>query len=193
MSPTPSTFIAGIGYYCLSDYGVGPLVVDILSSTLSSRSDVVIEDLSYSAVAAFHRLQELRAERYVVVGSVKRGWEPGSIRVYKLADVDLPDREEVQRFIGESVSGAIDLRSLAYIVKLYGKDMADRFIFVEIEPREIMPGNRLSEQVYQALPYLFKVVLKVSELEEYYSKVVMKLHDFVDSDGNMCRRGVKAL
>jgi Ni,Fe-hydrogenase maturation factor len=76
--------VAGVGYYCLSDYGVGPLIVDILAHTLRDVDSVLIEDLSYSAVAAFHRLREVDAERYVLVGSVKRGWDPGSIRVYHL-------------------------------------------------------------------------------------------------------------
>ncbi len=183
--------IGGIGYYCLSDYGIGPLMVDVFSAILKEEESVLVEDLSYSAVAAFHRIREVDARRYILVGAVKRGWEPGSLRIYQINEILMPGEDEVQRFIGESVSGAIDLRSLVYLIKLYGGDLGRRFTVVEVEPQDVMYGNRLSKRVYEALPNVVKAILRLAGMESYYRKAVKTLYAFVDPEGNLCRRGLE--
>lgn len=181
-------FIGGIGYHCLSDYGVGPLLVDVLSSVVRDKN-VVIEDLSYNVVAAYHRLKDEDPESLklvLLIGSVMRGRVPGEIRVYRLVDKELPDLEEVQRFIGESVSGSIDVRSLSYLISYYDPELASKVVVYEVEPKGIMPGNRLSAEVMDALPRLIKSILSLAGLESYAVKVFRELYAHVGSDGAIC-------
>ena len=123
--------VGGVGYRFLRDESVGPWAVDQLAPRASG--DVEVEDLGYHPVGFIHNLEERKPyDRLVFISSVRRGDQPGTLRVYRWEGV-LPDAERIQERVAEAVTGVISLDGLLIVTQALGP-MPDDVRVVEIEP-----------------------------------------------------------
>jgi hydrogenase maturation protease len=140
------TLVAGVGYRNLRDLSFGPLVIDRLR-TFTWPQEVEIEDLSYGPISAVHRFQERPAVRMVLIGATRRNRIPG--RLYRFRPGPLPSAEEVQRRVGEALTGMISLDNLWMICRAFGV-LPDDVEILEVEPVDEGWGEGLTAEVAEA-------------------------------------------
>jgi len=110
--------------------------------------DVVVEDLSYGAVAVAQRLQELAPERLLLVAAVARGRPPGTVERRRAAPAVTP--EELQRSIGDAVTGYVHVDLVVDVAHGLGVLPHDTFV-IEVEPATVEPSESLSAVAERAL------------------------------------------
>jgi hydrogenase maturation protease len=143
-----TTLVAGVGYRNLRDLSFGPLVVDRLRM-LSWPDHVEVEDLSYGPISAVHRFQERPVERMLLLGATRRNRVPG--RLYSFRPGRLPPADEVQRRVGEALTGVISLDNLWMICRAFAVLPEDVEI-LEVEPAEEGWGETLTPDVERGVP-----------------------------------------
>jgi hydrogenase maturation protease len=108
--------------------------------------DVVVGDLSYSALHVLHRLQELGPAKVVVVtAAVGEEDRPGTLRRYPL-DVEPPPPEEVHQNLGEAVGGDIDLEQMLAVTH-YWCALPPGSVMIEVEPADTSLGLGMSDEM----------------------------------------------
>lgn len=145
----PRTLIGGVGYHDLRDFSVGPAVVRELEER-SWPDAVEVRDLSYGPVDVVHRLEwaEPDVERWILVGAVQRGREPGTVTAYRW-DGSLPGEDEIQARVAEAVTGVVGLENLLVVTAaLEAIPVVTDVIEVEPEIEEL--GQTLSPAVRRA-------------------------------------------
>ena len=141
--------VAGIGYRNLRDHSVGVAVTDRLERE-TWPAGVVVEDLSYNAIAVVQRLEDepadQRFERAVAVAAVERnGRVPGTLVAYRWDGV-LPVEEEIHRAVTEAVTGVIALDNTLVVARHFGA-LPDEVVVVEVEPAVHEFGDSFSDVV----------------------------------------------
>lgn len=149
--------VAGVGYTNMRDLSVGPVLVPALRQ-VDWPPGVEVQDLSFGPIAVVQWLQERPGyfDRAVFLSAVTRGREPGRVYAYCWDGV-LPDREEVQRRVGEAVTGVISLDNLLIIAR-YFDALPAQVRVVEVEPVETGWGLGFSPRVKASLPEVMKMV-----------------------------------
>ena len=142
-----ATLVAGVGYRNLRDLSFGPSVIERLR-TLSWPEEVEIEDLSYGPISVVHRFQERPVDRMVLIGATRRNRVPG--RLYRFRPGSLPSSEEVQRRVGEALTGVISLDNLWMICRTFGV-LPDDVEILEVEPADEGWGEGFTPGVTQAV------------------------------------------
>lgn len=152
--------IGGVGYRNLRDFSVGPILADRLAA-LEWPDHVTVEDLSYSPVAAVHRLREewLPFERVILVGGVRRGREPGTITVYRW-DGQLPGPAQIQSCVAEAVTGVISLDNLLIIGRHF-RALPDDVVVIEVEPGIEGWGEGFSEPIARAAERVVETIRRL--------------------------------
>lgn len=138
-----TTLVAGVGYRNLRDLSFGPLLIDRLR-TLAWPDHVEVEDLSYGPISAVHRFQERPVRRMLLLGATRRNRVPG--RLYAFRPGRLPPADEVQRRVGEALTGVISLDNLWMICRAFGV-LPDDVEILEVEPVEEGWGETLTPDV----------------------------------------------
>lgn len=136
--------VAGFGNPWAGDLDFGPWFVRSCRDQ-PWQQDVIIEDLSFAAHRVLHRLRELRPTAVVLVAGFPRGGPPGTVRRYR-PDRAYLDEAEVQRRLGESAAGVIDLDHLLAVTTFYG-DLPDDTVVIEVEPAATAFSDELSPLV----------------------------------------------
>lgn len=137
--------VGGFGVPCQRDLDFGSRFV-CCAEDLDWPEDVVVEDLSYSALHVLQRLEELRPRRVLIVTAAARGEDrPGTLRRYSM-DGEPPLPEEVHRHLIEAVGGAIDLEQTLAVARHWGV-LPPGSVMVEVEPRDTSFGLGLSEEL----------------------------------------------
>lgn len=154
--------IAGVGYPYLRDLSVGPMLVPELQR-LSWSTGIEVDDWSFNPIAIVQRMEERPSfyDRIVLVAGVERGREPGHICCYRWQG-ELPDAEEIQDRIGESVMGVISLDNLLVVCQHFGVFPPD-VIVIEIEPEDTGWGPGFTPCVEAALSEVVKSVRLAAE------------------------------
>ena len=150
-------FIGGVGYTNLRDLSVGPMMVPELQR-LDWPAGVEIDDLSPGGpIAAVHRFREAPPyDRVILFGAVGRRRQPGQVYCYRW-DGRLPDRDEIQMRVSESVTGVISLDNLLIVGGYFGIWPPD-MVVVEVEPRDEDWGPEFSEPIRAAMNPLIKAI-----------------------------------
>ena len=154
---TGCTLVGGIGLPWLRDLDFG---TNWLARAAEEPwpPEVVLEDLSYAAHRVMHRLQELRPAKVVLLGCMPRGIDPpGTIRRYRLADVDPPDPLEVHERLAEAVGGIIDLDHTLAVCRYWSAFPSDTTV-IEVEPAESDFGWGFSAAVEEAVGKVLELV-----------------------------------
>ncbi len=140
----PRVLVGGLGNPWLRDLDFGTQFVRRVAS-LDWPACVVLDDLSYSAHRVLHTLQDIAADKVVLVGSFPRDDAPGTIRAYEL-DLTPPPDDEVHERLTESVGGIIDLDHTLAVVR-YFRGFPVGTVVIEVEPADESFGLGFSEEV----------------------------------------------
>lgn len=141
--------IGGVGYRNLRDHSAGVVVTDALGAR-GLPTGVVVEDLSYNAVAVHQRLEDEPLAAVVLVGAVERpGRRPGAVTAYRWDGV-LSGPEEIQRAVAEAVTGVISMDNTLVVVRHFG-GWPDDLVVIEIQPLLHEFGDKMSPAVARAV------------------------------------------
>ncbi len=152
--------VCGVGYRFLRDNALGVHITDALSPQASNG--VEFEDLGYHPVAFTQNLNDRPAyDRIVFVGAINRGRDPGTITTYKYDHV-LPDVQEIQERVGDSVTGTISLDNLIIVSEAF-KALPEDVWVVEIEPGDETWGEGFSDEVESRLPEITETVWNLTK------------------------------
>lgn len=149
-STTERTLIAGIGYSNLRDGSVGP----VLAARLAGRSwpdGVEIDDYSFGAIDAVHRLRDGAFARAIFFGAHERGDAPGTIRRYRWSGGH--DPATVQERVAEAAQAVISLEH-TLIVAGHFKALPPETLVFEVEPADLGFGEGFTSEVEVAVKML---------------------------------------
>lgn len=147
--------VGGLGNPWLRDLDFGTQFVRRVGA-LAWPADVVLEDVSYSAHRVLHTLQEIGAEKVVLVCSFPRDGLPGTVRRYEL-DLTPPPDDEVHERLTEAVGGIIDLDHTLAVVRYFGGFPAGTVV-IEVEPEDESFGLGFSDPVEAAFGEVLDLV-----------------------------------
>ncbi len=147
--------VGGVSLLYQGDLDAGRIAVERLAEEDIGR-DVVVEDLSYGAIAVMHRLVDLRPEALVLVGAAERERPPGTVERRRLHD---PGRspEEVQDAVAGAYTGYVNIDLLVDVASGFGV-LPERTVAVEIEPAYAGPSTALTPQAEAALEQALELV-----------------------------------
>lgn len=142
----PPTLLGGVGYHDLRDFSVGPTVAGWLDEQ-SWPEAVSVQNLSIGPVDVVHRLNgaDPPFQRWIVVGSVRRGRVAGSVTAYRW-DGSLPPDEAIQERVAEAVTGVVGLDNLVIVAAGLGAAPPETFV-VEVEPEVEELGHTFTPAV----------------------------------------------
>jgi hydrogenase maturation protease len=95
-------------------------------------------------------------DRVVLVGSIARGREPGTVEAYRW-DGELPAREAIQERVSEAVTGVISLENTLIVCGALG-GLPDDVRVVEVEPEDQGWGDGFSPTIESTLPEVVEAV-----------------------------------
>ena len=147
--PAP-ILVLGLGNTLLSDDGVGPALLDQLSSSAQRwEGQVEFMDGGTQGLALLGRLSGRKA--LIIVDAVKTGAPPGTVHRMTLAEL----RNVNPGHASSAHEGnAGELLAAAQLVD----ELPDRLFVVGVEPKKIATGYGLSAPVKRALPEASKEV-----------------------------------
>ena len=152
--------VCGVGYRYLRDNAVGVWVTDTLAPQASNG--IEFEDLGYHPIGFTQNLEERpRYDRIIFVGAVDRGREPGTVKAIRY-DHGLPDAEEIQERVADSVTGSISLDNLVIVAEAF-KALPEDVWIVEIEPADETWGDGFSPLIEAKLPEIMETVWSLTK------------------------------
>ena len=153
--------VGGVGYRFLRDNALGVHLTDTLASR--ATNGIEVEDLGYHPIGFHQNLVDRPAyDRVVLVGAIKRGREPGTVKAYRW-DHQLPPPKDVQDRVSEAATGVISLDNLLIVTEQFGGFPDDVWV-VEIEPEDEGWGDGFSETIEAKLPEIEETVWSLTEL-----------------------------
>ncbi len=138
--------VGGVAHLYQGDLDLGRVALERLGDL---GAGVLVEDLSYGAVAVAQRLEELAPERLVLVSAVERGRPPGTVE-RRTPDADARTPEQVQRSVADAVTGYLHVDLVLDVAQGLGVLPADTVV-VEVEPATVEPSEALSGVAERAL------------------------------------------
>ncbi len=168
-----TVLVGGVGELFQSDLDVGRVAVELLAAE-QLGSGVYVEELHYGAVAVAQRLQELRPEWLLLIGSVEWGGAPGVVRRRVVRDL-APTPEAVQDAVRDSAVGYVSIELLLDVCVGLGA-LPARTVLLEVQPHVVGSGVDLSPAVRAALPGIVATV-RVELDRRPMLEVVAQLHE----------------
>ena len=138
--------IAGVGYPNLSDGSVGPVLAARLQEG-SWPEGVEVEDYSFGAIDAVHRLRDAGYDSAFFFGAVDRGDAPGTVRRYRWQGGQ--DPKVVQDHVAEAAQAVISLDT-TLVVTGYFKALPEATIVFEVEPSDLSFGESFTPEIEAA-------------------------------------------
>ena len=148
--PRRRTLIAGVGYANLRDCSVGPVLTERLAARTWPR-EVEVEDYSFGAIDAIHKLRAKAYDRVVFFGAMDRGDAPGTIRRYRFQGGH--DAATVQEHVAEAAQAVISLDTTLIVAGHFGGLPEETLVF-EVEPEDTGYGDGFTEAVRVAVDRL---------------------------------------
>ena len=133
--------VGGVAELYQGDLDLGRVAVDRLSEA-DLGPGVLVEELSYGAVAVAQRLEELRPDALVLVAAQPRGRPPGAV---ERREVSPPERspQELQLAVGDAVTGYVTVDLLVDVTTALGV-LPARTVCIEVEPASVQPSEELT-------------------------------------------------
>jgi hydrogenase maturation protease len=150
-----TVLVGGVAELYQGDLDLGRRAVEALMHD-DLGPDVLVEDLSYGAVAAAQRLLELRPKALLLVGAAKRGRAAGTVERRPITVLRLPP-ERVQEAVASAVTGYVSIDLLLEVAHGLGA-LPPRVVTIEIEPARTEPSIRLSPHAEAALAEAIRLV-----------------------------------
>jgi hypothetical protein len=136
-----TVLVGGVAQLYQGDLDFGRVAAERLAGEDLGR-DVLVEDLSYGAIAVVHRLEDLRPRALVLVGAAERERPSGSLERRRHQPLDLqPD--EVQVAVGDAAVGYVSIDLLLKVAWGLG-GLPERTVAIELEPASREPSETLS-------------------------------------------------
>ena len=133
--------VAGVAELYQGDMDLGRRAVELLQDS-GLGEDVLVEELSYGAVAVAQHLEDLRPDALVLVGAQARGRAPGSVERREIGELGLSS-EELQVAVGDAVTGYVSIDLVVEVCTALGA-LPDPTVAIEVEPAVVEPSDRLS-------------------------------------------------
>ncbi len=149
------TLIAGVGHRFWGDRSAGPLWVDRMTE-LDWPAHVVLDDLSFGALAMTQQLQAEPFDRIALVTAEERGRPPASLHWHR-HDAPPASPEHVQACVGEAGGGVVAIDLLLVIAGYYQALPTEAWI-LEVEPADGSWGDRLSPSVDGLYPFALEML-----------------------------------
>lgn len=150
-----TVLVGGVSQLYQGDHDLGRIVVELLRDE-DLGPDVLVEDLYYGAVAVAQRLEEVRPQMLILVGSREAGRAPGTVERRRI-EAPAADIPTIQRSVGDAVVGYVDLDLTIDV--LAGLDaLPYRTVVVDVEPASTESSEQLSDEAQRALPALLELV-----------------------------------
>jgi len=155
--------VAGVAELYQGDLDLGRVAVERLAAE-EFGDDVLVEELSYGAVAVAQRLEDVRPDVLVLVGATARGREPGSVRRRELGPSELTP-QELQLAVGDAVTGYVTIDLLVEVATALGA-LPPRIVTIEVEPISQEPAEHMTALAQAGLERALDLVrAEVAELQ----------------------------
>lgn len=133
--------VGGVAELWQGDLDLGRRAVETLAAE-DLGTGVLVEELSYGAVAVAQRLEDVRPAALVLVGAAERGRPPGSVERRELPPAPLPPAE-AQLAVGDAVTGYVSIDLVVQVAEALGSLPPD-VVAIEVEPASIEPSEQLT-------------------------------------------------
>jgi len=157
----PRVLVGGVAHLYQGDLDLGRLALERLGDV---GTGVLVEDLSYGAVAVAQRLEELEPERLVLVSAVTRGRPPGTVE-RRTPDGAARTPDEVQRSVADAAMGYLHVDLVLDVAQAFGVLPPDTVV-VEVEPASVEPAEQLSPIGARALEDAVALIRAELELRQ---------------------------
>lgn len=153
--------VGTVGYHCLRDYSVGPMLLPRLQE-MSWPPSVEIDELNWGPIAIVQRLEaeETPFERVVLLSARDQGRPPGTLTLRRWRG-GLPPDDRVQARIAEAVTGVISVDNLLVIGEHFDVWPSETFL-VDVEPGPEEPGETLTPAVESTVPDILVAVRRTA-------------------------------
>lgn len=154
---TRHILIGTVGYHCLRDYSVGPMLLPHLQE-MSWPAGVEVDELNWGPIAIVQRFQaeETPFERVVILTARDQGRPPGTLTLRRWRG-GLPDDERLQARVAEAVTGVISVDNLLIIGEHFDI-WPDETFLVDVEPGPEEAGETFTPAVESAVPDILDTV-----------------------------------
>ncbi|MBA3428687.1 MAG: hypothetical protein H0U07_08970 [Actinobacteria bacterium] len=140
--------VAGVGELYQGDLDLGRLAVVRLAGQ-DLGPDVVVEELSYGAVAVAQRLEDLRPDALVLIAAHARGRPAGAVERIEIEPPELTAAEQ-QLAVGDAVTGYVTVDLLVEVAAALGA-LPARTVSIEVEPASVQPSEQLTPEAQAGL------------------------------------------
>ncbi len=140
--------VAGVGELYQGDLDLGRLAVVRLAGQ-DLGPDVVVEELSYGAVAVAQRLEDLRPDALVLIAAHARGRPAGAVERLDIEPPELTAAEQ-QLAVGDAVTGYVTIDLLVEVAAALGA-LPARTVSIEVEPASVQPSEQLTPEAQAGL------------------------------------------
>lgn len=147
--------VGGVAELWQGDLDLGRRAVELLSAE-DLGTEVLVEELSYGAVAVAQRLEELRPRALVLVGAIARGREPGSVERREVVAEPL-EPAAAQVAVGDAVVGYVSIDLLLDVSAAFGSLPADT-VAIEVEPGSTDASVELTAEAAAGLERALELV-----------------------------------
>lgn len=146
--PGLTVLVGGVAQLYQGDLDFGRVAIDRLSEEELERH-LLVEELSYGAVAVAQRLEEVRPAGLVLIGAASRGRAGGTVERRRIHPPALP-AEQVRQAVAEAVTGYVTVDLLLEVCAGLGA-LPERTVAIELEPARTDVSERLSPQARAAV------------------------------------------
>ena len=140
--------VAGVAELFQGDLDLGRLAVERLAAEGLGHG-IVVEELSYGAVAVAQHLEDLRPDVLVLVAAHPRGRPPGTVERREIGRSEL-SRAELQLAVGDAVTGYVTIDLLVEVAQAFGA-LPERTVCFEVEPASVRPSEQLTPEAAAGL------------------------------------------
>ena len=147
--------VGGVGELYQGDLDLGRHAAERLEA-IDLGDGVVVEELSYGAVAVAQRLEDLRPYALVLVAGHARGRIAGAVERREVGPPDL-SAKELQAAVGDAVTGYVTVDLLIEVAAALGV-LPARVVSIEVEPASVQPAERLTPEAEAGLEDAIKLV-----------------------------------
>lgn len=147
--------VGGVAELWQGDLDLGRRAVEVLAAD-ELGAGVLVEELSYGAVAVAQRLEELAPRALLLVGAAVRGRAPGTVERRAVT----PRAEDVaaaQRAVGDAVVGYVSIDLVVDVASALGVLPADT-VAIEVEPRATDASTELTPEAVDGLERALELV-----------------------------------
>jgi hydrogenase maturation protease len=150
-----SVLVGGVAELFQGDLDLGRRAVEALAAE-GLGEGVLVEELSYGAVAVAQRLEDVRPGALILVGAAARGRRAGIVERRELRGPPL-SAEEAQLAVGDAVTGYVSIDLVVQVAQALGA-LPPETVAIEVEPASTDVSEELSAEAEAGLAEALELV-----------------------------------